>query len=178
MQLMQAIKQQLLVDPVIDKVELIPSSYLTSSGSFSDLDRVSRVFGVDTIFLFSFEQAQYTDRGLLSLGYWAIIGAYFIPGEKNDTNSMISGVAYDIRQRQMLFRAYGVSQSKALSTPVNHSQEIREERILGFKKAAKDLVGNLDVALEGFKVDLKETTPALNVSKPSTGSDEGFWGGR
>ena len=178
MQLMQAIKQQLLVDPVIDKVELIPSSYLTSSGSFSDLDRVSRVFGVDTIFLFSFEQAQYTDRGLLSLGYWTIIGAYFIPGEKNDTNSMISGVAYDIRQRQMLFRAYGVSQLKALSTPVNHSQEIREERILGFKKAAKDLVGNLDVALEDFKMNLRETTPALDAIKPSTGSDEGFWGGR
>jgi len=178
MQLMQEIKQQLLVDAVIEKVELIPSSYLTSSGSFSDLDRVSRVFGVDTIFLFSFEQAQYTDRGLLSLGYWTIIGAYFIPGEKNDTNSMISGVAYDIRQRQMLFRADGVSQSKELSTPVNYSQEIREERILGFKKAAEDLVSNLDIALEDFKMDLRQTTPALDTIKPIVGTDDGFWSAR
>jgi len=175
MELMQAIKQQLLVDAVIEKVELIPSSYLSSSGSFSDLERVSRVFGVDTILLFSFEQAQYTDRGLLSLGYWTIIGSYFIPGEKNDTSSMISAVAYDIRQRQMLFRADGVSQSKALSTPVNYSQESREARILGFKKAAEDLVSNLDVSLEDFKADLRQTMPALDAIQPVVGADDGFW---
>ena len=176
-QLMDKIKQQLLNDPIIGKVELIPSSYLSSSGSFSNLDQARAVFGVDSIFLFSFEQAQYTDRGLLSLGYWTVIGAYFIPGEKNDTNRMISAVAYDIPQRQMLFRTHGISQSKELSTPVNHSQEIREERINGFEKAAEDLLENLDVTLSGFKKNLREKTPAMDVIRKSDKLDTNFWTG-
>jgi len=177
MQLMDKIKQQLLNDPIIGKVELIPSSYLSSSGSFNDLDQARAVFGVDSIFLFSFEQAQYTDRGLLSLGYWTVIGAYFIPGEKNDTNSMISAVAYDIPQRQMLFRTHGISQSKELSTPVNYSQEIREERIYGFEKAAKDFIKNLDTSLAEFKKNLRNTTPAIDVIKETDGVETNFWTG-
>ncbi len=177
MALMDKVKIQLLQDPVIAKVELIPSSYLSTSGSFRDLDQIRGVFGVDTVFLFSFEQAQYTDRGLLSLGYWTVIGAYFIPGEKNDTSSMISGVAYDIPQRRMLFRAYGVSQSKELSTPVNHSQEIREERIHGFEKAAEDLLKNLDRAIAEFKQKLRETTPAVDVITETDAVEAGFWVG-
>ncbi len=177
MQLMDKIKQQLLLDSIIGKVELIPSAYLSSSGSFNNLDQVRAVFGVDSIFLFSFEQAQYTDRGLLSLGYWTIIGSYFIPGEKNDTNSMISAVAYDIPQRQMLFRSHGVSQSKELSTPVNFSQEIREERINGFEKAAQDFIKNLSVSLAEFKNNLRGTTPALEVILESDGLESNFWTG-
>lgn len=177
MRLMGSIKQKLLNDPIIGKVELIPSSYLSSNGSFNNLDQARAVFGVDSIFLFSFEQAQYTDRGLLSLGYWTLIGAYFIPGEKNDTNSMISAVAYDIPQRQLLFRTYGVSQSKELSTPVNYSQEIREERIYGFEKAAEDFIKNLDVSLIEFKKNLRATTPAIDVIKKPNGLETNFWTG-
>lgn len=175
MKLMDKIKLQLLRDSIIGKVELIPSSYLSTRGSFSGLDQIRGVFGVDAIFLFSFEQAQYTDRGLLSLGYWTVIGAYFIPGEKNDTSSMISGVAYDITQRQMLFRTNGISQSKALSTPVNHSQEIREERIHGFEQAAADLLKNLDRSIAEFKQKLRETSPAVVLFKAPDNVDSDFW---
>jgi len=178
MQLMTRVKRQLLADPVIAQVELIPSSCLSIHGGFKDLDQIRAVFEVDTVFLFSFEQAQYTDRGLLPLGYWTVIGACFILGEKSGTNSMISGVAYDLPQRQMLCRASGVSQSKELSTPINHSQEIREERVHGFKTAAQDLLKGLDGSIAEFKQWLQESTPALSALKKKDLSTGGFWNGR
>ena len=37
---------------------------------------------------------QFTDEGLASFAYWTIIGAYIIPGEKNDTHTMLDAVVY------------------------------------------------------------------------------------
>lgn len=177
MRLLNEIKTALLNDSMIGKVELVPSSYLSSNGSFNNLEQIRNVFGVDNVFLFSFEQAQYTDQGVLSLGYWTIIGAYFVPGEKSDTHSMINAVAYDITQRRMLFRNHGVSQSKELSTPVNFSQEIREERIHGFELAAEDFLNNLPVSLAAFKQQLNQAYPAMDVVTHPESHNDGFWGG-
>ena len=43
------------------------------------------MFGIDVIVLLSYDQVQFRDEGLLSLTYWTVVGAYTIPGEKNDT---------------------------------------------------------------------------------------------
>ena len=40
------------------------------------------MLGIDVIALFSYNQVQFRDEGLLSLTYWTLIGAYVAQGER------------------------------------------------------------------------------------------------
>lgn len=41
---------------------------------------------MDVVALVSRDQVQFTDQGLLSLTHWTLVGAYIVPGERNDTH--------------------------------------------------------------------------------------------
>src|SRR5689334_20033444 len=62
----------------VKSIELIPSAYLSSGGSFANLDQLRTMFGVDVIALLSYDQAQFTDENFLSLSYWTIVGLYTV----------------------------------------------------------------------------------------------------
>jgi rhombotail lipoprotein len=147
----------------IRNIELIPTAYLRTGGSFDNLDQIRTMYGVDVITLLSFDQVQYTDEGLLSLTYWTIAGAYIFKGEKNDTSTMIDATVYDIASRKMLFRAPGVSQVKGRATFVNQSEELRKDSREGFAEAADDLAVNLKAELERFKEKIKERPEEVKV---------------
>jgi len=85
-----------------------------------------------------------------------LIGAYIIPGEKNDTHTMVDAVVYDIQSRKMLFRAPGISHIKGHSTLVNLSEELRQDSLQGFRLASDDLLMKLDDQLALFKQRVKE----------------------
>lgn len=70
----------------VKSIELIPSAYLRKDGGFANLDQIRTMYGIDVITVLSYDQTQFTDEGLASITYWTIIGAYIIPGEKNDTH--------------------------------------------------------------------------------------------
>lgn len=67
-----------------------------------------------------------------------------MPGEKNDTHTMLDAAVYDIRSRKMLFRAPGTSHIKAHATLANLSEQRRSDSAVGFKKAATQMIANLD----------------------------------
>jgi len=67
--------------------------------------------------LISYDQTQFTDQGVLTLAYWTIVGAYVVQGEKNDTQTMVDAVVYDIPSRKMLFGLQGRASSKAVPPP-------------------------------------------------------------
>jgi len=141
----------------VKSIDLIPSAYLTPSGSFTNLDQIRTMFGIDAIALLSFDQARFTDEGLASITYWTLIGAYIVPGEKNDTHTMVDAAVYDIKSRKMLFRAPGISHIKSKATPVNQSEQARHDSLDGFEQASKDLVKNLEIQLDLFKEKIKES---------------------
>ena len=114
------------------------------------------MYGIDVVALLSYDQTQFTDEGLASITYWTLIGAYLIPGEKNDTNTMVDASVYDIQSRKMLFRAPGINHIKGKATPINLSEQLRVDSIESFKAASKDLVTNLEIQLEMFKEKVKE----------------------
>jgi len=147
----------------IKNIEMIPTPYLRSGGSFDNLDQIKTMYGVDVIALLSYDQVQYTDEGLLSLSYWTIVGAYIFKGEKNDTSTMIDAAVYDIASRKMLFRAPGISQVKGAATFVNQSEELREDSRKGFELAADDLVVNLKAELERFRQRIKERPEEVKI---------------
>jgi rhombotail lipoprotein len=140
----------------VSEIEVIPSAYLTEGGSFQNLDQIRTIYGIDIIALVSYDQVQFTDEGLLSLTYWTLVGAYVVSGEKNDTSTMLDTAVYDIESRNMLFRAPGTSKIKGRSTPINLSEELREDSINGFKEAAAKMTANLDLQLTNFREKIKE----------------------
>lgn len=158
--------------PFIGEIQEIPSTYLTPGGSFANLDQIKTMYGVDVMALVSYDQVQFTDAGFLSVSYWTIVGAYLVSGEKNDTNTLMDTVVYDIASRKMLFRAPGTSVVKGRSTPVNLSEELREDGIKSFDQAAKNMIENLDVQLAVFREKAKQNPTQIKVVKT-----EGYSGG-
>ena len=122
------------------------------------------MYGIDVITLLSYDQTQFTDEGLASITYWTIIGAYIIPGEKNDTHTMVDATVYDILSRKMLFRAPGTSHIKSNATPVNLTEQLRKDSLESFKFASTDLIKNLDTQLQLFKEKIKEAPEDYQIT--------------
>ncbi|RJQ16233.1 MAG: rhombotarget lipoprotein [Nitrospiraceae bacterium] len=151
----------------VRKIEFIPTQYMVQDGSFTNMDQVAMMFGVDVIALISYDQVQFTDRGVASITYWTLIGAYVVPGEKNTTHTMLDAAVYDIRSRKMLFRAPGVNHLKGNATPINISEQLRLDKKLSFDEARVNLAANLDEQLQLFKDKVKETPEEYKVvNKP------------
>lgn len=163
--LMKEVSEHFKSYPFVKDLQIIPSSELTPGGSFANLDRISAVHGVDVIALLSYDQAQFTDEGIASISYWTLIGAYVIPGEKNDTHTMLDAVVYDIKSRKMLFRAPGTSRTNSVATPVNIAEQLRTDSEKGFDKAAKDMITNLDEQLALFREKVKANPAEFKVTK-------------
>jgi len=147
----------------VGEIEVIPSAYLTPGGSFSNLQQIKTMYGIDVIALVSYDQVQFTDEGMLSLTYWTIVGAYVVSGEKNDTSTMLDTVVYDINSKKMLFRAPGTSNIKGSSTPINLSEELRTDSLEGFKQATEHMIVNLDAQLTNFKNKIKNNPVQVKV---------------
>ncbi len=77
---------------------------------------------------------------------------------------MIDAAVYDIRSRKMLFRAPGISRIKGRATPVNLSEELRENSLEGFEAASDELVKNLAEQLELFKEKVKEAPEEYQIT--------------
>lgn len=163
MELMKEISQHFRKYDYVGSIELIPSAYLQAEGSFANLDQIRTMYGIDVITLLSYDQTQFTDEGFASISYWTLIGAYVVPGEKNDTHTMVDASVYDIQSRKMLFRAPGASHIKSKATLVNLSEQLRIDSMTSFKEASVDLVKNLDIQLELFKAKIKETPEDYQV---------------
>jgi rhombotail lipoprotein len=163
MELMKKISQEFRQYDFVKAIELIPSDYLVYQGSFTNLDQIRTMYGIDVIALISYDQVQHTDQGLLSVTYWTLVGAYVFKGEKNDTSTMMDTAVYDIASRKMLFRAPGISAVKGKATLVNLSEQLREDSSKGFNLAAEKMTANLQLQLELFKEKVKESPEEVVV---------------
>lgn len=148
----------------VNNIEIIPSDYLRYQGSFANLDQLRQLFNIDVIVLLSYDQNIFVDNGLLSFTYWTIVGAYVVPGENNDTQTLIDAAVYDIASRKLLFRAPGASVIKSRSTLIANSEQLREDSTQGFADASTELTGNLSLELDRFQQRLKEAPDQFQIS--------------
>lgn len=175
--LMQEVANHFRKYPYVKEIEIIPSAYLRPGGSFANLDQIRTMYGVDIIALLSYDQVQFTDQGSLSFTYWTIVGAYVVPGQKNDTHTMLDAVVYDIASRKMLFRAPGMSLIKGSATLVNQSEELRADSDKGFSAAASEMIVNLDEQLAHFREKVKERPEEYKVVRTAQYTGGGTGGG-
>ncbi|WP_251358633.1 rhombotarget lipoprotein [Kangiella sp. TOML190] len=175
-ELLETIAQDFRNLEFVEDIAVIPSAYLRPQGGFDNLDQIANMYGVELIALVSYDQVQFTDEDFLSLSYWTIVGAYLVSGEKNDTSTMLDTVVYDISSRSMLFRAPGSSSVKGRSTPVNLSEELRHDSAEGFRVAASNMTGNLELELEKFQEKIKNDKDSVIVSNKKGYSGAGGFG--
>jgi rhombotail lipoprotein len=155
--LLKKVSDQFKSYPFVRNIEIIPSAYLTPRGGFSNIEQLKSMYDIDVMALLSYDQAQFTDEGMLSLTYWTIVGAYVVPGEHNDTRTMIDAAVYDIPSRKLLFRAPGLSTVKASATFMDRSEELRKNSEQGFEEAATNLVVELKAQLADFQERVKSS---------------------
>lgn len=140
----------------IGHIEIIPTSYLRSGGSFENLGQVARMHNVDIMALVSYDQVQTTDEGASTISYWTLIGTYFVEGEKNTTTTLLDTAVFDVASRRMLFRAPGTSKVKGDATLIDLAVELRKDSYAGFEQAADDMIKALDAELARFRESVKE----------------------
>jgi rhombotail lipoprotein len=149
--------------PFVKTIEIIPTAYLTPHGGFENLDQLKSMYNLDVMALLSYDQAQFTDQGVLSLTYWTIVGAYVIPADSNDTRTMIDAAVYDIPSRKLLFRAPGISTVQSHSTLMYQSADLREKSQQGFEQAASNMVVELKVQMAEFQDRVKNSPTEFKV---------------
>lgn len=147
----------------IKDIQLIPSTELIEHGSFVNLDQIRSKHEIDVIALLSYDQVQFTDEGVASITYLTLIGGYLIPGEKNDTHTLLDTTIYDIKSRKLLFRAPGNSHIKSNAIPANISASLRQDSEVGFERAAQDMIVNLDEQLTKFRQRVKNSPDQFKV---------------
>lgn len=158
MNLMQEIASQFKKYKFVESIELIPSLYLEEGGGFANLDKLKQLFDIDVILLMSYDQSQFHDTGALSLTYWTIIGYYIVKGEKNDTHTLMDAALFHIPSRKMLFRASATDQIKNNATPINLSEQARQDSLLGFHQASVELTKNLQDKLYSFRKEIRSNS--------------------
>ncbi len=177
-QLMKQVADQFRGLPYVSAIEVIPSAYLRPEGGFANLDQVKSMFNVDVIALVAYDQVQFTGESMFSLAYWTIVGSYVVQGERNDTQTLMETVVFDVASRRMLFRAPGTSQVKATATPINQSEALRIDSGKGFDLATIEMITNLKGELDAFRERLKQAPNDIKVvNKPGyTGAGSfGLW---
>jgi rhombotail lipoprotein len=153
-QLLDVVKQSFKDKPWISEIKLVPSTYLRPGGGFENMDQVARMYGVDVMALVSVDQLQYTDPRWYSFTYLSIVGAYVLPGDANDTRTLIDAAVYDVASHTFLLRAPGQSQIKGSSTWAYRERQLREHSEKGLQSAMTDLAKNLDAEVASFKAEV------------------------
>jgi len=162
--------------PFIKSIEIVPTAYLTPGGGFENLDQLKALLGVDVIALLSFDQLQTSDSTELSVLYWTIVGAYFIPAEANKTHTMVDAAVFDIASRQLLFRAPGISKSQGIATPIRTNERLRAKSDQGFVAASTNMVANVQVELAAFQQRIKEKPETVRIVRSAGYTGGGVFG--
>lgn len=165
--MLESMAQHFKTQPYIGNIQIIPSNYLRPQGSFTNVDQLQALFGIDVIALISFDQMQFSHESTAALSYWTLIGAYFVSGQKNDTSTLMDTAVYDIKSRKLLFRAPGVSHIKGRSTPINLAEELRQDSHQGFHEASEHMISQLAQELDTFTTRLKTQPNDVKVVKSS-----------
>lgn len=153
--LLEQVKAEFAQYEYIDRIEVIPSTYLSGGQGFTTLDQVARLYNVDVIALVSHDQVVNTFDRKSSLLYWTIAGAYVVKGTENEVQTFVDTAVFDVRTRNMLFRAPGVATTANRTTLIEASAELSAQRSEGFTLAVEQMNENLKFELARFEDRVK-----------------------
>jgi len=159
-ELLNKVRQAFVDREYIERIEVIPETYLRANSGFAGMQQVARLYGVDVIALVSYDQVAATGETTASLLYWTIVGAYVIPATENEVQTFVDTAVFDVPTGKLLFRAPGTDKRQSQTTAVQSTERLRDDRAAGFTAAMADMTTNLMTELDRFEVRL-EDEPAL-----------------
>lgn len=154
--LLNKVKKSFLKYDYIDRIEIIPSTYLNGGEGFTTLEQVGRLYDVDVMALVSYDQVTQSLENNAALLYWTIVGMYIIPGNENSIQTFVDTAVFDIKSKKMLFRAPGLNKLEKRTTAIGVDDTLMEKSLEGFGLAVSDMTINLDAELAQFKTRVKE----------------------
>lgn len=154
--LLEKVKKSFLKYDFIDRIEVIPSTYLKGGEGFTTLEQVARLYDIDVMALVSYDQITQSLENNAALLYWTIVGMYVIPGNENSIQTFVDTAVFDVKSKKMLFRAPGISKLEKRTTAIGIDQTLSEKSFEGFGLAVTDMTTNLDAELARFKTRVKE----------------------
>lgn len=154
--LLEKVKKEFLSYDYIDRIEIIPSTYLKGGDGFNTLEQVSRLYDVDIMALVSYDQITQSLENNAALLYWTIVGMYVIPGNENSIQTFVDTAVFDVKSKKMLFRAPGLNKLEKRTTAVGIDSTLAEKSLEGFNLAVNDMTTNLKDELARFKVRVKK----------------------
>ncbi|MDC7808245.1 rhombotarget lipoprotein [Luteimonas sp BLCC-B24] len=169
--------RHLQAQPFIDRIEIIPDTYLRPRGGFDNLEQIARLQGLDIVALVSYDQVADTGETAASFLYWTIIGAYTVPATRNQVSTFVETTVFHVDSRTLLLRAPGQDQRDAGSTAIRVGDTRERLGREGFRAAMDDMSANLDVAIADFSTRVREEGQVKLVDRRSGGSWRGRGGG-
>lgn len=161
----------------IERIEIVPDTYLRPRGGFDNLDQIARLHGLDLVALVSYDQIHATDETAASFLYWTIIGAYTIPATRNQVNTFVETTVFDVASRTLLLRAPGQDQrgggSTAVGSDATHERLARDS----FQAAVANMVPNLETSIGQFRNRVREEGHVKLVDRRSGRQWSGRSGG-
>ncbi len=167
--LLELVKNRFEDREFIDRIEIVPTTYLKPKGGFDSLEQIGRLYDFELVALVSYDQVINSEDTASSLLYWTIVGAYIIPGTSNKVSTFVDTAVFDIQSQQLLFRAPGLDERSKRSTGVGVSEVSRTASEESFEAAMSQMAENLDAELERFKLRIEEDKSVQLVSR--TGGD-------
>lgn len=165
--LLEAVREAFRQQPFIERIEIVPQTYLRPGGGFDNLAQVARLQGVDIVALVSYDQVLRSEESAASFLYWTIVGAYTVRGNNNDVSTFVETAVFDVASRTLLLRAPGQDQRNASSTAVRVGDV--QHRLAGesFSAAMAQMIGNLDQAIADFDRRVREEGQVRLVERGS-----------
>ncbi len=168
-QLLMKVRDAFVGRDYVERIEIIPSTYLTGVKGFDALEQVGRLYNVDLMALVSHDQVLSTGDTASSFLYWTIVGAYVIKGSSNDVTTFVDTAVFDLNTRRMLFRAPGLDEGTKRSTAVGVGEVKQELSEVSFAAAVDKMTVNLDSELERFRERIKQDQSVRIVNRNDSG---------
>ncbi|GAB2493580.1 rhombotarget lipoprotein [Pseudoxanthomonas sangjuensis] len=165
--LLEQVRKAFIAHDFIDRIEIVPETYLRPGGGFQNLEQVARLHGVDIVALVSYDQVLRTEESAASFLYWTIVGAYTIPATKNQVSTFVETSVFDVASRTLLLRAPGQDQRDAGSTAIRVGDVQRQLARAGFQAAVENMIANLDTSIADFNRKVKEEGQVRLVDRKS-----------
>lgn len=169
-ELLNQVRDAFIDRDYIDRIEIVPETYLRSAQGFTGMQQVAAMFDVDVMALVSYDQLSTSEDNDASLLYWTIVGAYIIEGTDTEIHTFVDTAVFDVRSRRLLFRAPGADKFEDRTTAVESIEATRKGRVAGFATAVDAMTVNLLNELDTFEARLEENPEIAQVSwKGSSG---------
>ena len=181
--LLDRVKEAFAGTEGLGRIEIVPESFVVPKGGFENVKQIRSALGVELIALVSYDQTQFDDPNMASITYWTIAGAYVVPGNENETHTMVHVSVFDIASEALLLNASGQSVVERRATAVNLERSLREDRATGFGRAVDDMIDKLAVDVARFREQVKqgtvrgEGTPAVELTSSGSGGGGGIGAG-